>query len=308
MIQYQSFWFPGYRLFKNTLKSQKHFKAKDTDLIIASHPKTGTTWLNALLFAIVNRDNGNHPMNESPILSQHPHHLVNRLEDVNFGGGFFNQLSSSQLDDLPSPRLFSTHIPYVTLSESIKTCDGCRILYICRNPFDTFVSQWHFYNKVVIDLDGEQTLKPYTFEQFFEDWFEGRILFGPFFEHVIDYWMQSLANPKKVLFLKYEDLKENPTIHLKRIADFVEMPFSLEEESRGVIREIIDMCSINNMKKLDVNKNGLNYSGVEKKAYFRKGEVGGWINYFTPPMIERMDRLMQQKLQGTGLTFKLISE
>ncbi|KAL2902302.1 Cytosolic sulfotransferase 12 [Bienertia sinuspersici] len=177
LIKYQNFWFSGNRLFKNALECQKHFQAKDNDVIIASHPKTGTTWLNTLLFAVVNRIN--HPMSESPILSEHPHHLVHRLEHVNFGGGVFNQLSSSQLNDHPSLTLFSTHLPYLSLPESIKT-SKCQILYICRNPFDTLVSQWHFYNKVAMYFDGEKNYKTYIFEDFFEDWIEGESCLGPF--------------------------------------------------------------------------------------------------------------------------------
>ncbi|KAL2933267.1 Cytosolic sulfotransferase 15 [Bienertia sinuspersici] len=305
-MKYQNFWYPRCRLFKNTLEYQRHFEAKDTDLIIASHPKTGTTWLTTLLFAVVNR--GKYPLSESPILYQHPHHLVHRLEDVHFREAIGNQLISfSDLNKLLPPRLFSTHFPYVSLPESIKT-SNCRILYICRNPLDTFVSQWHFYSKIAKHLGGDQHLKPYSFEDYFEDWLEGRIMFGPFFEHVVDYWMKSLERPEKILFLKYEDLKYDPIQHLKRVADFVGIPFSPEEESEGVITGIIEMCSINNVKELEVNKNGVNFTGVEKRAYFRKGEVGDWTNYFTPNMVERMNKLMQQKLGGTGLTFKILLE
>ena len=110
-----------------------------------------------------------------------------------------------------------------------------------------------------------------------------------------------------MLFLKYEELKEDPILHLKRVAEFVDMPFTEIEESEGVIEEIIEFCSINNLKELEGNKNGVINKIYDKKSYFRKGEVGDWTNHsITPVMVEKMKKLMQEKLEGTGLLFQLL--
>ena len=55
------------------------------------------------------------------------------------------------------------------------------------------------------------------FEDFFEDFCEGKVLYGPFFQHVIGFWNASLKRPSKVLFLQYKDFKEDPTTHLNAI-------------------------------------------------------------------------------------------
>ena len=73
---------------------------------------------------------------------------------------------------------------------------------------------------------------------------------------MLGYWNESIANPNKVLFLKYEDLKEDTHFHVKRIAKFLGCPFTQEEESNGVIQSIIKLCSFENMKSLEVNKSG----------------------------------------------------
>ncbi|MCL7024912.1 hypothetical protein MKW94_026787 [Papaver nudicaule] len=80
--------------------------------------------------------------------------------------------------------------------------------------------------------------------------------------------------------------------------------FSIEEETQGVIEDIISLCSFEHLKNLDVNKNGLWSNCVESKVFFRKGEVGDWKNYLTPLMVERLDRLMDEKLLGSGLVFQ----
>lgn len=87
-------------------------------------------------------------------------------------------------------------------------------------------------------------------EDFFEDYYHGRVVIGPFFDSVLEYWNQSLEQPNKVLFLKYEDLKEDAVLQLKRLVEFVGMPFSPQEENDGVIEEIIEMCSIKNLKRI----------------------------------------------------------
>lgn len=59
MVNYQGFWCLS-TILKNFLHYQTHFQARNSDIIIASLPKTGTTWLKSLLFSIVNRVNIDH--------------------------------------------------------------------------------------------------------------------------------------------------------------------------------------------------------------------------------------------------------
>ncbi|XP_021855374.2 cytosolic sulfotransferase 5-like [Spinacia oleracea] len=308
MVLYEGFWyFTNSTLFRNVLTLQKHFVARDDDIFITGFPKTGTTWLKSLLFAVVNRQN--HPIiNQiSPLLTHHPQELVCNLESDVYDEAF-EYPRPHHLNKVPSPRLFSTHIPYTSLPNSIKT-SRCRILYICRNPLDTLVSLYYFYLGFMKNManDGEDFVQPTLLEDIFEDFCQGKILFGPFFEHVLEFWNSSLERPDKVLFLKYEDLKHDLTPQLKRLAEFIGMPFSTREENEGVIRQIVDFCDIKNMKELDANKSGVINKFFEKKSYFRKGEVGDWTNHFTPAMVEKMNKLMEENFKGSGLSFNIFS-
>ncbi|KAL0447533.1 UNVERIFIED_CONTAM: Cytosolic sulfotransferase 15 [Sesamum latifolium] len=77
IIKYEGFWFPA-RCLRPVLSSQKHFKAKDTDVILSTMPKSGTTWLQALTFSIANRSV--FTIDQSPLLTSNPHTLVPSLE------------------------------------------------------------------------------------------------------------------------------------------------------------------------------------------------------------------------------------
>ncbi|KAK9742689.1 hypothetical protein RND81_03G191200 [Saponaria officinalis] len=301
LVKYQGFWCPDVSNYLGSILAfQRHFQARDTDLIVASFPKTGTTWLKSLLFSVINREK--YDIRTTPLLSSHPHELVYRLE-VDVYGNAFDYPRPCHLNDLPSPRLLHTHLPYTSLPESIKF-SGCKVLYISRNPMDTFVSLWYFTTSAMKKIEGDD-FEYVSLEEFFEDFIQGKIVHGPFFDHVVEFWKASLERPKNVLFLKYEDLKDGPITELKKLAEFVGVPFTPKEESEGVIKDIIGLCSIDSMKEMEGNKSGVFNKFYEKKSYFRKGEVGGWTQHFTPSMVQRIKAIMHEKFESIGLSFNL---
>ncbi|KNA05980.1 hypothetical protein SOVF_185330 [Spinacia oleracea] len=173
MYLYQGFWT---QKLESLITFQNHFQAHDSDIFITSVRKAGTTWVKALLHAICNR--ANHPPLKSPLLTQNPHELVPQLESNTYFKSKHPNFSS-----LEPPRLFGTHVPFPSLPSSIKDNNSkCKIIYIYRNPFDTLVSQWLFYQNV----DDNKTLHPDSLAQYFDMFCEGRVPFGPFEDHVLD--------------------------------------------------------------------------------------------------------------------------
>ncbi|KAF4402727.1 cytosolic sulfotransferase 12-like [Cannabis sativa] len=304
--QYQGFWHTT-RQIQGVLSCQKYFKSSslnDKDIILVSTPKSGTTWLKAIIFSLVNRSTFPDTKQNHPLLTTNPHVLVPFLE-LNL---FLPSKSKLVIPDLISssipsnnndsnPSLFSTHLPYVSLPDSIKT-SPCKLVYLCRNPKDVFISLWHFTNRL-----RPQNLAKNTMEESFEKFCNGVSLYGPFWDHSLGYWEVSLECPEKVLFLNYDKIKKEPFLHVKKLAEFLGFPFSLEEEANGDVARILELCSFDNLSNLVVNKSGRLSSGEENKTFFRRGEVGDWINYMTPEMAERLDSLVEKKLHGSGLEF-----
>ncbi|KAL3511008.1 hypothetical protein ACH5RR_030409 [Cinchona calisaya] len=116
----------------------------------------------------------------------------------------------------------------------------------------------------------------------------GVSLIGPFWDHVLGYWQESLKMPDKILFLKYEEIKERSNIHVKRIAEFYGCPFSDEEEASGVVDEIVKLCGFNNLSNLEVNKSGKDWSGMASNVLFRRGETQDWKRYLTPDTVDKL--------------------
>ncbi|BFG20533.1 hypothetical protein CerSpe_068070 [Prunus speciosa] len=293
LYQFQGFWCQSAEI-QSIMSFQKHFQANDTDIVVASIPKSGTTWLKALAFAVLNRHRFVPNSKSHPLLNSNPHDLVPFLE--------YKLYADNQLPDLTNisePRLFGTHIPFASLGNSIKNSDA-KIVYICRNPLDTFVSSWHFINKV-----KPESGSPISMEEAFDMYCKGIVGFGPFWDHMLGYWEESLLRPNKVLFLKYEDMKEDGAFQLKKLAKFLGFPFTLEEERGGVVENIAKLCCFENMKKLEVNKIGSSIKNFENKNLFRKAEVGDWVNYLSPKMVERLSKVIEERLGSSGLGFKV---
>ncbi|XP_006830394.3 LOW QUALITY PROTEIN: cytosolic sulfotransferase 5 [Amborella trichopoda] len=273
------------------MATHKHLSSQSTDIVLLPSPKQGTTWLKSLLFSIMHHGPSPQEHQTHPLLSRHPHELVPNLEVQIYGKNPMLDISC-----LASPRLFNTHISYSTLPNSIEE-SNCKIVYVARNPRDTLVSLWHFLGHFY------KGLEPLSFEETFECFCEGRVHYGPFFEHVLEYWEASKERPHNVLFLAYEELKADTKGGVKRIAEFLGRPIEREEEVEG----IVEMCSFERLSNLEVNKSEekakwgpcLPYNSV-----YRKGVVGDWANYFTPEMIERLDEITREKLEGSGVEFR----
>ncbi|KAF2539262.1 hypothetical protein F2Q68_00020638 [Brassica cretica] len=83
IYNYQGCWY-----YPNTLQGvlnfQKGFKPQETDIIIASFPKSGNTWLKALTIALFERLNNTSSSSDAlhPLQSDNPHGLAPFLETI----------------------------------------------------------------------------------------------------------------------------------------------------------------------------------------------------------------------------------
>jgi len=132
---------------------------------------------------------------------------------------------------------------------------------------------------------------------------DGTMPWGPFWDHVLGYWRASAARPESVLFLRYEELLRDPAGNVRRLARFVGLPFSAAEEEDGVVRGIVELCSLDSLRGMEANKAGYVDPRVKfpREALFRKGVAGGWKSHMTPEMACRMDGVAADKLRATGL-------
>uniref|UniRef100_A0A0E0LWU9 Sulfotransferase n=1 Tax=Oryza punctata TaxID=4537 RepID=A0A0E0LWU9_ORYPU len=260
--------------------------------------------LKALSFTVANRSR--HPVGagagDHPLLTQSPHDLVPFIEVP-----FRHLHPLSALDALPSPRLLSPRICHPSCfpgaSPSLAATSS-------TSSKDVVVSIWHYMNK---------SLSPYRpinkvgngffldLDRTFELFIDGFSLNGPIWEHCLGYWKKSIQEPDTVLFLKYDDMMADPAGHVKKLAEFLRVPFTDDEVGAGVVKEVVRLCSFEKLSHLPVNSSGVvdRISGrpMENSMFFRKGKVGDWKNYLTEEMANKMDAVIEEKLKESGLTF-----
>ncbi|KAH7666795.1 P-loop containing nucleoside triphosphate hydrolase protein [Dioscorea alata] len=292
--QYQSFWIPA-KFLPACMAIQSHFNPRSSDILCVGSPKTGSTWLKALSFAVLHRHSFS--LSDHPLLTNNPHKCVPFLELL------FSHRTIPDLNVLPSPTIFATHLTASLLPQSALSC---RIVYVCRDPKDTFVSLWHFTERLRVSLSTEDKSERLDLNKAFQLFSQGISPGGSFWDHALGYWKESKRRPEKVLFLKYEEMIEDPVIHLRKLAEFMGCPFSMEEERDGVVEDIVKLCSFDNLTELEVNKdnNGsFEETRLPASSFFRKGKVGDWVNYLSMEMAEKLDAITKEKLHGSGLSF-----
>lgn len=258
------------------LKERSSFEARDDDVYVVSYPKTGTTWLQEIVYLI--HSNLNFDGAEKQGLDKRFPYIEHARTNFSF------------VEQMPSPRLLKTHLPYSLLPQDILD-KKCKLIYITRNPKDVVVSYYHFACLIV------ETQYEGSFSQFFERFLLNRPTYSPFLKHTLEFWEH--REDQNVLFLIYEDLQKNLPDVIRKTAEFLGK--DLHEED---IHKIVEHCSFQSMAKNQ--KVGLQEeSAVGGKAnqFFRKGKVGDWKNYFSEEQNDRMEKWIESQVQGSGLQF-----
>ncbi|XP_008069833.1 sulfotransferase 1A1-like [Carlito syrichta] len=273
---------PLIKSFAEGLGSLESFQARPDDLLISTYPKAGTTWISHILDMIY-QGGDLEKCNRDPIFTR-----VSFLEFCVPGV----PSGMETLQDIPAPRLIKTHLPLALLPQTVLE-QKVKVVYVARNPKDVAVSYYHFYRMAKIHPE------PGTWDSFLEKFMAGEVSYGFWYQHVREWWELSHTHP--VLYLFYEDMKENPKREILKVLEFVGR--SLPEET---VDHIVQHTSFEEMK----NNSLCNYSSVPLhimdhsiSPFMRKGIIGDWKTAFTVAQNERFDADYAEKMAGCNLTF-----
>ncbi|XP_072033315.1 sulfotransferase 1 family member D1-like [Amphiura filiformis] len=179
-----------------TLELLKKWEVRKDDTFVLAYPKAGNTWMLQIISLIlnngdVNKANGTNISFRVPFLEMSPVKHYSQVSMV--------PSPPTVIDDLPSPRLIKTHLPYQVLPK--QTWDiKPKVIYVARNPKDLAVSYYHFteYNLGMPNFA--------TFGDFLDEFCAARVYGGHYLEEA-KFWWERRDEPN-VLFVKYEDMKK----------------------------------------------------------------------------------------------------
>ncbi|XP_069044505.1 cytosolic sulfotransferase 1-like isoform X4 [Lepisosteus oculatus] len=270
--------------FTDNFDNVEKFQARPDDILIVTYPKAGTTWISHILELIY--------FGKSPeVLPSLPiYECVPFLElsapGLATGVELAEKMSSR-------PRLIKTHLPLQLVPPSFWE-QNCRVIYVARNPKDNVVSFFHFDRMNFVDPE------PGDWNSYLERFCQGKMVFGSWYDHVTGWWERRQTHPQ-LLYLFYEDMKEDLPRELDRLCDFLGVALGEAERDR-VLRatgfEAMKNNRLTNYSTFDMMKHDIS-------PFMRKGMVGDWKNHFTVAQSEAFDEDYRRKMKDSTLSFRM---
>ena len=198
-----------------------NFKPRLDDVIVVTWPKCGTTWLQQVLHQL--RSGGDMSFDEISEVIPYIEHAYDVEIDLDAEQAY-------------QPRCYKSHKWYQDCPK------GAKYIAICREPCATFYSFFDFYNGWFFD-HGTVSL-----HQFIEDYLveylgvpKSKKQLASYFVHFLSWWER--RNDPNVLFLFFEDMKDDLESAVRMVADFV----GIHDEER--IKKAVEMSSFEFMKE-----------------------------------------------------------
>jgi len=221
------------------------YTVRPDDIFISSYPRSGTTWMQYILHLLLRPEQG----------FEHISQVVPWFERSLAVG----TLTAADLEALPSPRVYKSHLPYRWLPR------GARYIYVVRDGRDVAVSYYHFYRSH-LRYDGD-------FDRFYRRFLRGRVQYRSWFKHVAA-WEAAGRDDPRVLILRYEELRARPDEALDSLVAFLDLPL-LPGRRRD---EVLERSSFEQMKrderKFDFATEFLLQSGYSGRGFLRGGRTG----------------------------------
>ncbi|XP_064154451.1 cytosolic sulfotransferase 3-like [Anguilla rostrata] len=270
--------------FTDNWDNVQNFQAKPDDILIATYPKAGTTWVSHMLDLLYFGKTSPERAASLPIYDRVPF-LEICVPSIPTGVELIGKMTTS-------PRLIKTHFPVQFVPKSFWE-QKCRVFYVARNAKDNVVSYFHF--------DRMNSVQPESgdWPSYLQRFQSGKMAFGSWYDHVKGWWEKKQSYPN-LLYLHYEDLAEDIDRELDRVCSFLGVRPTEEER-----RQVIGGVGFDAMKKNSM----ANYSTFEAmdfkiSPFMRKGKVGDWKNHFTVYQNEMFDKEYQEKMRNTTLRFR----
>lgn len=197
---------------------------RDDDIIIASAPKCGTTWMQQIVSSLVFRDAEIRALPRvSPWIEARFRYSPDQIRNI--------------LTSLPHRRFLKTHLPIAALP----LYDDVKYIHIGRDGRDAALSMHNHFSGftdshvALFDRIGREDPvvgRPYQRPppdpaEFFRRWIRTKVTHGPvegppspfFFDIEAGYWAE--RNRPNVLLVHYADLSSDLELEMRRIADFL---------------------------------------------------------------------------------------
>ncbi|NXH22828.1 ST2B1 Sulfotransferase, partial [Bucco capensis] len=268
---------PGHLHTQESLGFAATFTFRPSDVLIATYPKSGTTWMQEILTLLFSHGDAV-PAKTIPNWERAPW-----LEQIYFRATLEEQ-------DPATRRLITTHLPAPVLAPALQLSKA-KVIYVARNPKDVAVSFYHFHHLAKFLPD------PGSFDSFLTRFLEGTVHYGSWFDHVKGWLGQK--HLLDILYVTYEELHQDLRGTALKLSTFLGCPLAPETLAALELH-----CSFTAMRDNAM----ANYSLIPPEimdhsqgCFMRKGVVGDWRQHFSPQQDSLFNRLYQEQMGDSEL-------
>ena len=273
---------------------------------IASYPKSGNTWLRALLSSYYYSKDGFFEQNLLKQIGQFPE--KNHFNGFNYNSQIVTDTSKfwikaqEKINSDNKLRFFKTHNVLGAIENNNFTNKRNTIgaIYIVRDPRNIITSIQNHY-----ELDIDKALKfmlsekKYIYDYHRENDYSD-FQFISSWEKNYQSWIEQSIFPTKII--KYEDLNNKTFETFKEIIEFIEITISSKNSfNRIKAKNSIQSTSFDKMREIE-NKKGFvesvlskNYS--KKIPFFHLGPKNNWKNIFDQKYQEKLNSIFEKNLK-----------
>ena len=221
-----------------------YYQPRDGDIVIATYPKCGTTWMQQIVSLLIFQS-----PEPRPILQISP------WIDCRFRDSV--EVMQEMLKGQRHRRFLKSHLPF----DSVPQCDHVRCIHVARDGRDACMSQFNHWASFTplafqrLDLAAEEMGGPAPRalqdpRTFWREWLTKGVVPGEtdgypglsYFDLEATYWRARSAG--NLLLVHFNDLKEDLAGEMQRIAEFLGL-----DPPRDVWPSLVEAASFEAMKR-----------------------------------------------------------
>lgn len=235
--------------------------ARPDDQIIASFPRSGSTWMRTVLCNLV-----------VPWGRANPDVFNALIPGVTIRGAL-------RARSLRAPRLIATHMPYR---------GGLpRAVYLVRDGRDALVSYYHYRIK------RRSARQDVSFEQFVDEHLRG-LQGEPWHENVARWIRLGRAEMgDRLHVVRYEDLAAKPVERMGEVVRFLGL-----DVTDAQLTAALDDASLETMRRVEAHRMAAEVP--PERSFYRAGESTAGAGWFDATMLERFASVAREALELAG--------
>lgn len=215
---------PGMTCTPGAFRRTEEYRPQPGDVFVATQMKCGTTWMQQVVYEVLSHGHGD--------LSDAGHGHLYAVSP------WIESIQSVSMEDAPRvgesrSRVIKTHMP----AQLTPYSPEARYVYVTREPVACFASCVDFIRMLTgpIAWDAEGFL----------DWFcSERMWWGSWPKHVAGWWRWAQERPN-VLFVHYEEMREDLPAVVARVAELLDVELTSEELAEVVRKSGFDYMKAN---------------------------------------------------------------